>query len=65
MSAISVTELRETYEEAYGEAGIYMLLGAMFYNLSDHVVYRLHNAGRESIELKEKTINETLTKGNN
>ena len=38
----TVKELREAYEVAFGEYGVYNLLGAMFANLSDETIERLY-----------------------
>jgi len=38
----TVTELRQAYEVAFGETGVYQLLGAMFANLDQEVIERLY-----------------------
>ena len=38
-----VTELRQAWEVAYGENGIYSLVGAMFANLDQTTINRLYN----------------------
>lgn len=43
-----VTELREAFEKAYGEQhGVYALVGALFANVSEETIERLH---REALE---------------
>ena len=38
-----VTELRQAWSVAYGENGIYSLVGAMFANLDQATINRLYN----------------------
>ena len=38
----TVTELRQAYEVAFGETGVYNLVGAMFANLSEDTIERLY-----------------------
>jgi len=38
-----VTELRQAWEVAYGEQGIYSLVGAMFAHLDQATINRLYN----------------------
>jgi hypothetical protein len=38
-----VTELRQAWEVAYGENGVYSLVGAMFANLDQTTINRLYN----------------------
>jgi len=38
-----VTELRQAWMVAYGELGAYSLIGAMFANLDQATINRLHN----------------------
>ena len=39
-----VTELRQAWEVAYGEYGVYSLVGAMFAHLDQTTINRLYNA---------------------
>jgi hypothetical protein len=39
----SVTELRHAYEVAYGENGVYYLLGAVFAHLDQTTINNLYN----------------------
>ena len=54
----TVTEMRQAYEVAYGENGVYMLIGIMFANLSQPVIERLYHQALESVsvDLKEKGL---------
>ena len=54
----TVTELRQAYEVAYGDQGVYMLIGIMFANLSHPVIERLYHQALESVraDLKEKEL---------
>jgi hypothetical protein len=45
----TVTDLRNCYEVAYGEQGIYMLYGAFFANASSDVIERLYQDGIEKV----------------
>lgn len=38
-----VTELRNAYEVAYGDYGVYHLIGAMFANLDQNTIERLYS----------------------
>ena len=38
----TVTELRQAYEVAFGEQGVYLLVGAMFANLNQTTIERLY-----------------------
>jgi hypothetical protein len=38
----TVTELRQAYEVAFGENGVYVLLGTMFANLDEDTIERLY-----------------------
>jgi hypothetical protein len=38
----TVTELRQAYEVAFGEQGVYMLVGTMFANLEPATIERLY-----------------------
>lgn len=53
----SVTELRQAYEVAHGEQGVYMLYGALFANASTDVIERLYSEAiakvRQDLEEKE------------
>ena len=48
------TELRQAWEVAYGEMGVYSLVGAMFANLDQATINRLYNTAlaqvREDME---------------
>ena len=39
----TITELRQAYEVAYGENGIYLLAGAMYANLDMDLINKLYN----------------------
>ena len=49
-----VTELRQAWQVAYGEMGVYSLVGAMFANLDQATINRLYNTAlaqvREDME---------------
>lgn len=53
-----VTELRHAYEVAYGDMGVYHLLGAMFANLSAETIERLYNQALAEVrtDLEEKGL---------
>ena len=39
----TITELRQAYEVAYGDSGVYMLAGAMYANLDMDIINKLYN----------------------
>ena len=53
-----VTELRQAYEVAYGDTGVYHLVGAMFANLSPETIERLYNQALADVraDLEEKGL---------
>jgi hypothetical protein len=54
----TVTELRHAYEVAYGENGVYALVGSMFANLSEETIERLYRQAIADVreDLKEKGL---------
>lgn len=54
----TVTELRQAYEVAFGETGVYNLVGAMFANLAPETIERLYAQVIHEIriDLKEKGL---------
>jgi hypothetical protein len=54
----TVTELRQAYEVAFGENGVYNLVGAMFANLDEETIERLYAQVIHEIrtDLKEKEL---------
>ena len=52
------TELRDAYEVAYGENGVYFLAGAMYANLDMDIINKLYNQALEKVrtDLKEKDL---------
>lgn len=45
----TVTEMRQAYEVAYGDAGVYRLVGALFANVTDMKINQLYNEAIEDI----------------
>jgi len=45
----TVTELRQAYEVAYGDSGVYQLVGALFANVTDMKINQLYNQAIEDI----------------
>lgn len=43
------TELRHAWEVAYGDMGVYSLLGAMFANLDSDTINRLYHQALDSV----------------
>lgn len=43
------TELRQAYEVAYGDVGIYSLYGALFANVSDETIERLYREALDKV----------------
>jgi hypothetical protein len=54
----TVTELRQAYEVAFGENGVYALVGAMFANLDEETIERLYAQVIHEVrtDLKEKGL---------
>lgn len=54
----TATELRDAYEVAYGEMGVYFLAGAMYANLDMDIINKLYNQALDKvkIDLKEKEL---------
>lgn len=54
----NVTELRQAYEVAYGDMGVYSLIGAMFAHLDDECIEMLYRHAIEDVkyDLKEKGL---------
>jgi len=53
-----VTELRQAWEVAYGEMGVYLLSGAMFVNIDDATKERLYKQALDKVreDLTEKGL---------
>jgi len=45
----TVTELRQAYEVAYGDKGVYQLVGALFANVTDMKINQLYNQAIEDV----------------
>ena len=45
----NVTELRQAWEVAYGEMGVYSLVGAMFAHLEQGTINELYNIALEKV----------------
>ena len=43
------TEVRDVYEVAYGENGVYFLAGAMYANLDMDIINKLYNQALEKV----------------
>ena len=43
------TELRQAFEVAYGDVGIYSLYGALFANVSDETIERLYREALDKV----------------
>jgi hypothetical protein len=54
----TLKELREAYEVAFGEYGVYNLLGAMFANLDQDTIEKLYAQAIHEVrtDLKEKGL---------
>jgi len=54
----TVTELRQAYEVAFGENGVYNLVGAMFANLDQDTIERLYAQALHEVrqDLLEKGV---------
>ena len=54
----TVTELRQAYEVAYGEQGVYYLAGAMYANLDMDIINKLYNQALDKVreDLVEKEL---------
>jgi hypothetical protein len=52
------TELRDAYEVAYGDQGVYFLAGAMYANLDMDIINKLYNQALEKVreDMKEKGL---------
>jgi hypothetical protein len=52
------TELRDAYEVAYGEMGVYFLAGAMHANLHMDIINKLYNQALDKVreDLVEKEL---------
>lgn len=51
----TVTDIRNAYEVAYGDFGVYQLVGAMFANLDQNTIERLYSEAIEKVrnDMKE------------
>ena len=45
----TVTDMRNAYEVAYGDFGVYNLVGAMFANLDQDTIERLYSEAIEKV----------------
>jgi hypothetical protein len=45
-----VTDMRNAYEVAYGEMGVYHLLGALFANITDTEIERLYKEALDKVK---------------
>ncbi len=54
----TVTELRQAYEVAFGENGVYNLVGTMFANLDQDVIERLYAQALHEVreDMKERGL---------
>ena len=52
------TELRDAYEVAYGDSGVYFLAGAMYANLDMDIINKLYNQALDKVreDLVEKEL---------
>ena len=52
------TELRDAYEVAYGEMGVYFMAGAMYANLHMDIINKLYNQALDKVrdDLVEKEL---------
>jgi len=52
------TELRDAYEVAYGDMGVYFLAGAMYANLDMDIINKLYNQALDKVreDLVEKEL---------
>ena len=52
----TVTQMRQAYEDVYGEQGIYLLIGIMYANLKQPAIERIYHQILESKELRKELI---------
>jgi len=46
----TITDMRQAYEVAYGEQGVYFLIGTMFSNLEESVIEKLYKEALDKVK---------------